>query len=283
MFLFWLLLLIGVVIGSSPRCANLTAFGSASQPDPTPIFVGGGGSAFLWPNRALFMSSQYAYQVDVDSHGALAIQQADIGAFQSTAGAVGVYERLPLVLHVIPSGSTDLHFLSIKNSLLYDVLPPHSLAAVVDASFVPTVATTLVDTSGNTIDVFFASADRVVRVCPYGGHNGRNASVFDLSANFDDPLGADEAFSIEADLKVRRIFIARRQSGSGPDDAADVLVLKIPAGTCHIVKDNRVFVQPQPTRLSVPAQCQTSARFCIGRWALIRTIHRPAGCTVGTC
>jgi hypothetical protein len=239
-----------IVIASSTKCATLSAFAMPNLLDPTPIFVGGGGNPSLWPNTALFMSSQYAYRVDINSSGALVVQQADIGQYQSTAAAVGVYANMPIILHLIPTGSTDMHYLAIKDSQLYQKLPPHPLGSVINASFVPNVATTLANDPAGTLDIFFANAYQVVRVCPTLGQ-AHGQSVFDLSANFDNPLDVDEAFSIEADLKVRRVFIARRKSGSTPDDAADVVVLQIPAGTCRLVLDNRVFVQPQPTSLSV--------------------------------
>lgn len=56
-------------------------------------------------------------------------------------GAYGRSLSAPLVLHVIPDGTSDLHFLAIdNNSQLYDVAPPFALAQVVPRGFLPTAA-----------------------------------------------------------------------------------------------------------------------------------------------
>jgi hypothetical protein len=239
-------------VASSNQCASVSAFGSPNQSDLEPILDGGGGTATLWPNTAMFMSSYFMYRVDVDSSGALVVQQVDIGPYLALTGAVGVYPGLPMIMHVIPftsiSSTVKMHFVSIKNGQFYEPKPPHPLDSVVDQTFFPRVSTALTGDQG-TLDIFFATANRVVRVCPYLGQTIGQA-VLDFST-LDNPLNVDHAYSIQADEKVRRLFIARHRELDPPDAAADIVVVQIPANSCRLILDQRVFVQPQPASLSV--------------------------------
>lgn len=237
-------------------CASLNSTASAAQPDPTSIFAGGAGNEVTQPHSAMFLSSQYAYLVNVDDSGAMDVQQAPVGAFQSTAAAIGAYSdrKLPLIMHVIPTGSTDLHFLAINNSQLFDVVPPVSLASVLPPGFVPTAACVRHKMGTHYIDgLFFASADAVVSVCLDDvSRSVHRTALFNLSANFDNPLGVDETVDIQVDRKSERVFVLRRRSGSRPDDAGEVLVLRVSIH-CALDVGHSIFVQPQPISIDVIA------------------------------
>jgi hypothetical protein len=240
-----------------PQCLSLNNTVSANVPDPTPIFVGGGGVPHRHEHSVMFMSSQYAYLIHVDpDSGAMDVQQAPIGSFRASAGVVGTYvpHRIPLILHVIPSGTSDLHFLAINNSVLYDYVPPWSLAQFVPSGFVPSASATRVMLGAHYVeDLFFASVDTVVRLCIDVQNPFRpfRHAVFNLSANFDNPLNVDQTTVIQVDRRSDRAYVLRSRSGSSPQDSGEVIVLKVSATHCLLEADNRVFVQPQPISLTV--------------------------------
>lgn len=271
---FLFLLFLGCISGTKvllsrptplPQCLSLNNTVSANVSDPTSIFVGGGGIPHSHEHSVMFMSSQYAYLIHVDADsGAMDVQQAPMGRFQSTTGVVGAYllRRIPLILHVIPSGTSDLHFLAINDSVLYDYAPPWSLAQILPSGFVPSASATRVVLGAHYVeDLLFASVDTVVRLCtnvhnpfrPVFGH-----AVFNLSANFDNPLGVDQTTVIQVDRHSNRAYILRSRSGSSPQDSGEVIVLKLENTHCRLVADNRVFVQPQPVSLTVIAAIHSS-------------------------
>lgn len=242
----------GVAALKLKTCATVNATASAAIADPTPIFAGGG--ARNSPHQAMFLSASYAYTVDVVKQGnALSVAQAPMGAFQSTTGTVGIYDQTPLLLHVIPSGSSALHFVTLKSGQLVDYWKPMSLAHVLPRGFVPTASGVSHEPlAGNVEDVFFASADIVVRVChnPFHPNMLGSFGVFNLSRHFTNPLGVDVATNVGVNEQTERIFVSRRRANSSPDEAADVVVLQLDP-SCGLIADNRVFVQPQPVSISL--------------------------------
>lgn len=242
------LLSASATIAMSKSCATLSGTVTANTMDPTPIFTGGG--AYNSPHNALFMSASFAYSVDTSK---MSVQQAPMGSFQAQTGVVGIYDQTPLLLHVIPTGTSVLHFLTIKNGRLVDYWSPMSLAGVLPRGFVPTAAAISKDPNlGMVDDIVFASADIVVRIChnPFYPNMLGSYGVFNLSRHFDNPLGVDVATHVGIDENTERLFVSRKRSGSGREDAADVVVLQLDP-SCGVVQDNRVYVQPQPVSLSV--------------------------------
>jgi hypothetical protein len=252
MICFLSLLVVTVTAFKLKHCATVNANASANTPDTTPILVGGG--AYSSPRQAVFMSASFAYAVDVLKQGkALSVTQAPMGSFQSTTGTVGIYDQTPLLLHVIPSGTTELHFLHIKNGRLTDYWQPMSLAHVLPKGFVPTASAVSHDPNlGLVEEVFFASADIVVRLChnPFYPNLLGAYGVFNLSRHFNNPLGVDIATHVGVNEQTERMFVSRRRANSSPDEAADVVVLQLDA-SCGLIADNRVYVQPQPVSISV--------------------------------
>lgn len=246
--LLLLLVSASAIAMSKTQCATLISNATASTRDTTPIFAGGG--AYSSPHTAMFMSASFAYLVDTAK---MSVQQAPIGAFQADTGVIGIYDQTPLILHVIPNGKSALHFLTIKNSRLVDYWSPMNLAGVLPKGFVPTAAAVSKDPNlGYVVDVVFASADTVVRLChnPFYPNLLGSYGVFNLTRHFANPLGVDVATHVGIDETTERLFVSRKRSGSGREDAADVVVLQLDP-SCGFVADNRVYVQPQPVSLSV--------------------------------
>lgn len=261
-------------------CASLNSTATASMGDPSTIFVGGGGTPHTETSSAMFMSSDFAYLVQVNASGAMDIQQAPMGAFQASAGVIGVYPRKPLILHVIPDGTSDLHFLAINNSMLYDIVPPYSLATVVPQGFQASAAA--VRRKLGVVDgLLFASLDTVVSVCLDSLGRVRHAEAFNISAHFDNPLDVDQTVDLKVDHKSDRVYLLRSRSNSYPQDGAEVMVLRISL-SCVIGAGHSVFVQPQPISISLVATSGRAGAYVFWPMSPDQVTGRTGVCTGGT-
>jgi hypothetical protein len=207
--------------------------------------------------QAVFLSASFAYAVDVVKQGnALSVAQAPMGAFQSTTGTVGIYDQTPLLLHVIPSGSSSAALCDTSRAVSWtDYWKPMSLAHVL-----PQAASCRRRAASRTSRTRGIGRGGVLCV---GRHRGASSAtirsipimlgafgVFNLSRHFTNPLGVDVATNVGVNEQTERMFVSRRRANSSPDEAADVVVLQLDA-SCGLIADNRVFVQPQPVSISV--------------------------------
>lgn len=161
---------------------------------------------------------------------------------QSVTGAVGDYDQSPLILHVIPTGTTDLHFLTVKGGQVADYWKPASLARVLPKGFVATAATVSHDPNDGLVqEIFFANADVAVRLChnPFYPYMIDSWGVFNLTKHFGNQLNADEATAIGIEEESERMFVSRRRRAAAPDEAAEVIVLELDA-SCGMTSDNQV-------------------------------------------
>jgi len=273
---------------AAASCASVVDVASAPVADSTPITIGGSFGGL--PHQALFASSWFAYLVHVSSIGRLSVTQAAIGKFQALTGTVGAYSQTPLILHMIPTGSSSLHFLSVSGTggqaKLTDFWPPLSLKSVLPKGFVPTASVVSLDPNvGAVQDLYFASNDIVVRIClnqqAFPPNMLAAFSVVNMTRAFGNQLGLDTATHIGVEELSGRMFVSRARAGSSPDDAAEIVTLTL-APSCGMAPDNRVFVQPQPVAVTVaegmnnagaymywPMASQSGGR--LYRWDLLST------------
>lgn len=110
--------------------------------------------------------------------------------------------------------------------------------------------------------MLFASVDTdtVLSVCLDSADHVHSTSLFNISASFDNPLGVDETVTLQVDRKSDRVYLLRRRAASAPDDAGEVLVLRISLH-CSLSADNSVFVQPQPISINVVAAIRKTGAY----------------------
>lgn len=252
-----------ITVWATP-CVKLVNSASG-QSDPTTISVGG-----AYGDAALFLSQWALYSVTTDtsvSKPPLSVSQAAIGKYQARTGVVTRYYTADLFVALIPSASTNLHFLSVQNGVLNEVYPAMALGRVLPSGFSAQAAGVMTDALGNMENFFFADAEWIVRLCPMAGAPNSLSmySVFNISSFFANPLGVDTATSVSVEENQLKLFVSRQRAGSSADSAADVLVLEL-VGGCDMQGENQIFVQPAPIAAEVAkAAANYGAKFY---WAM---------------